>query len=179
MIKKRSMFLLVMIGLFVLCSLVFASEKNSFSQYSPSMSPLGEKFSADKAYGHIQHLAEKIGPRPAGSPKERQAAQYIYYILEQSGWQVTHQPFSKVVVNPNPLDPEHKVQVINSQNIIAELPGREPETILLGAHYDSADVYAPGALDNASGVGVLLEIARILATENHEKTYQIVFFGAE
>lgn len=179
MIKKRPLFLLVIIGLFIFCSLVLPNDQNSFSQDSPTMSQLGEKFSAEKAYGHIQYLAEKIGPRPAGSAQERQAAQYIYYILEQSGWQVTHQPFSKVVVNPNPLDPEHKVQVINSQNIIAELPGTHPETILLGAHYDSASVYAPGALDNASGVGVLLEIARILATEKHEKTYQIVFFGAE
>jgi len=34
-------------------------------------------------------------------------------------------------------------------------------------------------VDNASGVGVLLELARVLAQEPHEESYLMVFFGAE
>lgn len=139
----------------------------------------GLEFSAENAFEYTQYISQKIGPRPAGSKGEQKAAQYIYYLLEQSGWKVKEQPFSKVVVQNNPLNPENRIQIISSQNIIAELPGRNSETVILGAHYDSADLSAPGALDNASGVGVLLELARVLGREPHQESYQFVFFGAE
>ena len=123
---------------------------------------------------------QKIGPRPAGSKSELKAAQYIDYVLNQNGWKVREQPFSKVVVREaSALPQEQQVELINSQNIIAELPGTLPDTIVVGAHYDSANLNAPGAVDNASGVGVLLELARVLSKEPHQETYQLVFFGAE
>lgn len=137
------------------------------------------EFNAGNAYEHARYLSEKIGPRPAGSKGEQKAAQYIRYILEQAGWKVKEQPFSKVIVQNDPLNPENRITIINSQNIIAELPGQISETVLLGAHYDSADSSAPGAVDNASGVGVLLELAKILGNKPHRETYQLIFFGAE
>ena len=137
-------------------------------------------FSADKAYEHVKYLVQKIGPRPAGSKSELKASQYISYVLNQNGWKVREQPFSKVVVRETSvLQREQQVELINSQNIIAELPGTRPDTIVVGAHYDSANLNAPGAVDNASGVGVLLELARVLSKEPHEETYQLIFFGAE
>src|SRR5690242_18549831 len=50
------------------------------------------------------------------------------------------------------------------RNIIATGEGRRPELppLLIGAHYDG-NVGPPGADDNASGVAVLLEVARTLA----------------
>ncbi len=138
-------------------------------------------FSADRAYSHVKELSQKIGPRSAGSAGELKAAQYIRYVLEQSGWKVKDQPFSKVVVTDSfPLiQQEQKIELINSQNVIAELPGNTPNWIVIGAHYDTASSSVPGAVDNGSGVGVLLELARVLAQEKHEMGYQIVFFGAE
>lgn len=136
-------------------------------------------FSAEKAYEHTKHIVQKIGARPSGSKGELKAAQYIYYVLEQSGWKVREQPFSKVVVQNLPLiHIEPKIGLVSSQNIIAELPGKTRETILIGAHYDSAE-NSPGAFDNASGVGLLLELARVLGKKSNDVTYQLVFFGAE
>lgn len=144
----------------------------------PSDSTSG--FSAATAYEHVKYLVQKIGPRPAGSKSELKASQYISYVLNQNGWKVREQPFSKVVVREvSVLQREQQVELINSQNIIAELPGTRPDTIIVGAHYDSANLNAPGAVDNASGVGVLLELARVLSKEPHEETYQLIFFGAE
>ena len=137
-------------------------------------------FSAATAYEHVKYLVQKIGPRPAGSKSELKASQYISYVLSQNGWKVSEQPFSKVVVREaSILQREQQVELINSQNIIAELPGKRPDTIVVGAHYDTANLNAPGAVDNASGVGVLLELASVLSQEPHEETYQLVFFGAE
>ena len=46
-----------------------------------------------------------------------------------------------------------------SQNVIADLPGRRPGAVLLGAHLDSVAI-GPGMNDNASGSALVLEVAR-------------------
>ncbi|MDI6880843.1 MAG: M28 family metallopeptidase [Desulfitobacteriaceae bacterium] len=165
-------------GLVALClALLVVFLVHSPAQVSASALSL---FSAEKAYEHVKYLVQKVGPRPAGSKAELKAAQYIYYTLERAGWKVHEQSFSKVVVHDPPLQlGDQKIELVNSQNIVAELPGKKADTIILGAHYDTADVNAPGALDNASGVGVLLELARVLAADPHEESYQLVLFGAE
>ncbi|CAA7601275.1 Peptidase M28 [Acididesulfobacillus acetoxydans] len=160
-------------------SLTFCSASLLFRPV-PARADQAPAFSAERAADYMKYLVQKIGPRPAGSKAEVKAAQYIYYNLEQNGWKVHDEPFSKVVVRDSPLPTgQTKVELVNSQNIIAELPGAKADTVVLGAHYDSADVNAPGALDNASGVGVLLELARVLAKAPHEETYELIFFGAE
>lgn len=153
---------------------------SSIPNITPTSNNATEGFSAAMAHEHVKHLVQKVGPRPAGSKAELKAAQYIYYVLQENGWKVREQPFSKVVVRDHSIgQPEQRVELINSQNIIAELPGKRPDTIIVGAHYDSATFNAPGAVDNASGVGVLLELARVLSKQEHEETYQLIFFGAE
>jgi acetylornithine deacetylase/succinyl-diaminopimelate desuccinylase-like protein len=179
MVRTRYQTIVIILFLFVFCSNPHPVWAQAAQSVVPAISKNSlSEFSAEKAYAHILHLSQKIGPRPAGSKNELKAAQYLRYILEQAGWKVREQPFSKIVVNPNLLSTENRIQVINSQNIIAELPGDLQDTILLGAHYDTVDA-APGAVDNASGVGVVLELARVLGKAQHQETYQIVFFGAE
>jgi len=66
----------------------------------------------------------------------------------------------------------------NARNIIAIRRGTRDETIVLGAHYDSVEVGA-GANDNASGVAVLLETARVLAHKPIQHTLVFIAFDAE
>lgn len=186
--SKRLVMVLVGALSLIASPLFFPTQARS-SPISPSVTSLpaasdvsrsNPEFSADRAYDHAKYLVQKVGPRPAGSKAELKAAQYISYVLNQSSWKVREQPFSKVVVREaSILQKEQQVELINSQNIIAELPGSRPDTVVIGAHYDSANFNAPGAVDNASGVGVLLELARVLSTQPHDETYQFVFFGAE
>ncbi|MBK8024189.1 MAG: M20/M25/M40 family metallo-hydrolase [Chloroflexi bacterium] len=74
------------------------------------------------------------------------------------------------------------------QNIIGVLQGYEPGAgvIVLASHYDSINLDfeniaapAPGANDDASGVGALIEIARILSQKRHRATIMFVCFSAE
>ncbi len=65
-------------------------------------------------------------------------------------------------------------------NVVATLPGHDSERpwILVGAHFDTvADT--PGADDNASGVAVLLEVARQAAQLEMRRTVQFVGFNLE
>lgn len=67
-----------------------------------------------------------------------------------------------------------------SANVIGEVTGREKpdEIVLLGAHLDSWDL-GPGAVDDAAGVGVVLEVARLLLAEPPRRTVRIVLFANE
>jgi Zn-dependent M28 family amino/carboxypeptidase len=68
----------------------------------------------------------------------------------------------------------------NYRNLVATLPGREPHLpmLLLGAHYDGPPG-SPGADDNASGVAVLLEAARLLAGSAPRRTVKFATFTLE
>lgn len=67
-----------------------------------------------------------------------------------------------------------------SQNVIAELPGTDPDPLYIyaGAHIDSV-AGSPGADDNAIGCAILLELARILSQKPHRHTIRLIAFGAE
>ena len=100
---------------------------------------------------HVRELSVRIGPRPDGSPAEARAAAYIRAVLGEAGYAARLEPF------PLPGGGE-------SANVVAlpPRPGFDPARdrhLLIGAHYDTVPG-SPGANDNASGVAVLLEIAR-------------------
>lgn len=68
----------------------------------------------------------------------------------------------------------------STSNVVATKQGavRPEEIIVVGAHYDSVPG-SPGANDNASGVAVVLEAARVLAGSPTPRTVQFVLFAAE
>ena len=65
-------------------------------------------------------------------------------------------------------------------NVTAELLGTTypDEIIVIGAHYD-AEVNTPGADDNASGVAVMLELARRFADNPQARTIRFIAFANE
>jgi aminopeptidase YwaD len=75
-------------------------------------------------------------------------------------------------------------------NVLGLLPGSDPgladELLIVGAHYDHAGglpdgFYFPGANRNASGVGALLELARVWQATNYRPARSVLFaaWGAE
>ena len=74
----------------------------------------------------------------------------------------------------------------NLKNIACDKLGSTNNTIVVSAHYDSrtdgindSEGRAPGADDNASGVSVLLEVARILSKLSLEHSISFVLFSGE
>ena len=125
----------------------------------------GEAIDVQRAMAHVRALA--AAPRPTGSPAEARAAAYLERALVEESYRVERQPV------PLPGGGE-------SANVIA-LPELDPEVdrhLLVGAHYDTV-VGSPGANDNASGVAVLLELARVLAARPARLPVVFVAFGAE
>ncbi len=67
----------------------------------------------------------------------------------------------------------------NVRNVVATLSGSDPASsrvYIVGAHYDSTSgtpAIAPGATDNACGVGIVLELARIMSKYRFRSTLKL------
>ena len=70
-------------------------------------------------------------------------------------------------------------QIRTDVNVIAELPGDNPNNVVMaGAHLDSVQA-GPGIQDNGSGSAALLETALMMAKLNPENTVRFAWWGAE
>ena len=130
-------------------------------------------FEGQRAYAHVQSQVA-FGARIPESEGHAKVQEWMREELIQAGWQVEIQE-SEVLGHP-------------IENIVARRSD-EPPQIILGAHYDTrmfADSdpdpaqhtsFVPGANDGASGVAVLLELARSLPEET--VPVWLVFFDAE
>ena len=136
--------------------------------------PASSTFDGQRALGLVETQV-KFGPRIPGSQAHQQTVEWIQKELRNSGWNVSLQEGS--VLN-------HPVR-----NIIAQRGAGSP-WLVLGAHFDTR-MFAdqdpdatkrkqpvPGANDGASGVAVLLELARVLP-KNLKGQVSLMFFDAE
>src|SRR5438552_6148987 len=99
----------------------------------------------------LRHAAAlgSLGPHPWGSPRGRAAAAYVAAQLRQAG------------VSDGHFD-EFEVKGVRGVNVVGSVRGTGRGTVVLGAHHDTAPD-APGAYDDGGGVGVVIEVARVLA----------------
>lgn len=123
-------------------------------------------FSGLEAYSHVERLVG-LGPRWIGSDSIAKAREYISSYLSGLGLQVSRDAFSANYLG----------QAYAMENIIAVIPGRTGGIIAVGGHYDTRLI--PGANDGGSSSGLLLELARVLATRALNHTVWIVFFDGE
>ncbi|WP_341925547.1 M28 family peptidase [Nocardioides psychrotolerans] len=124
----------------------------------------------------VRHLAGVIGPRPGTSPAYVEAAAWVQGRLEASGWQVTRQRFA----TPAGVSWGVPVQAGPSINLVATRGDVEPGKpwLAVGAHLDTVP-QAPGAEDNASGVGALLATADAIAETRTRLPVVLIAFGSE
>jgi len=139
----------------------------------PTSSPAPAPFNGLRAYADVQTQVA-FGPRIPGSDGHAKVQEWMREELESAGWEVEIQE-SEALGNP-------------VKNVVAKRSDEAPQ-IILGAHYDTR-IFAdndpdfanhtkpvPGANDGASGVAVLLELARTLPGDT--ANVWLVFFDAE
>ncbi|MDH3252836.1 MAG: M28 family peptidase [Ignavibacteria bacterium] len=70
--------------------------------------------------------------------------------------------------------------ITETANVVASLPGRGPQKIVLGAHLDSWDL-GQGGIDNGTGTAVLFDVARLLKAFSPDNHYalEFVWFNGE
>jgi len=170
---------------FIISMIVFACEssKKSIDQSGAGIakrSATVPSFHRDSAYYYIQQQVA-FGPRVPNTDPHKVCGDYLANKLRSYGAQVIEQEFVEQAYDGSRL---------NLKNIIGSYNPKAKKRILLAAHWDTrpyADKdldgrYVPidGANDGASGVGVLLEIARILNLNDKPKIgVDIIFFDGE
>ncbi|MGE0430805.1 MAG: M28 family peptidase [Planctomycetota bacterium] len=120
---------------------------------------------------HVTALAATIGPRSfKQAPQLAAAADWI------------EQQFGSLGLSPHrePYQATYHGNLMDTCNVVAESAGAsQPADILIvGAHYDTVYI-TPGANDNASGIAVMLEIARLIGNSPHNRTVRFVAFSTE
>lgn len=138
-------------------------------------------FNADSAFSFVKAQCD-FGARVPNTPAHSRTAEYLIGKLKSYG--------ANVIVQ-EPVLTAFDGTKINAKNIIGEFAPDKEKRILLLAHWDSrpwadADpdpkkISSPvmGANDGASGVGVLLELARLLSAREPNVGIDIFFSDAE
>lgn len=107
----------------------------------------------------LSYLADTIGYRVAGTPGAERAAAYLVQVLQRI-------PRVEVAVQEatgawrSPV--RGAVVAYTVRNVLARIPGRSTDAVLLSAHYDSPPG-SVGAGDDGVGVAALVEVVRALA----------------
>ncbi|HEY3999172.1 MAG TPA: M28 family metallopeptidase [Candidatus Xenobia bacterium] len=132
----------------------------------------GPAFDGQRAYDAAKAQCD-IGVRAPGTPGHEQCVKWIEDQFAADKLQVSTQPFDVIVSK----------ETYHLTNVVATIPGQEPDLIVIGAHFDSKtfhDITFVGANDGASGIGVLVELGRVLAAHGpFTKTIQLVAIDGE
>jgi len=178
--KNKLTFLLALTGVLFLSSCGGHTATSTSKTDTIALAPC-PTFVADSAFRYIQEQCN-FGPRITGSKESSKCAQYIMDKFRGFGAKIfLHE--SKVVIYDGTR--------LNCSNIMASLNPDNPDRILICSHWDSrpwADndpnpknhkkpVLA--ANDGASGVGIMLELCRILQQQPISTGIDFVCFDAE
>lgn len=160
------------------CKTKTSSEQNSEQETKLVQSPA---FNADSAFAFVQKQVD-FGPRVPNTTAHKACGDFLVRTLKKYGLQVTEQTFIATTYDGKKL---------NARNIIGSFNPTASKRILLTSHWDSrpfADQDSlhktkpvPAANDGASGVGILLELARVLSVQNKKLDLgvDIILFDAE
>ena len=111
-------------------------------------------FDSTKAFEHLRQQVA-IGPRPSGSAGNLKNRNYIKAQMAALGLKTVEQPFT----GATPAGP------IKMVNLIATIPGKSPDRIVLASHFDTKlfrEFRFVGASDGASSTAALIELARVI-----------------
>ena len=179
MVRHRLIFFLL-IALF--CSALACSEsKNSENGKGNSKTLISAPaFNVDSIYSFIQKQVD-FGPRVPNSEAHKAASEWFEEKFRSYGAKVYLQEFEEYT---------YSGVKVRLKNIVASFNPEKKKRLLLAAHWDTRpfadndpeNKRAPldGANDGASGVGVLLEVARIIGSvQNPDVGIDIILFDGE
>ena len=157
--------------LFGFCTLLTAcSSKQTLEPIDPLIPP--HVLSGQAAYDRVKSFVD-LGPKVAGSPEAEAAAKWIYTTMVSVGIETEIISFKDAT--PSGTSTFHNVRGV--------LPGDKSKTILIGCHFDTKakiDDTFVGANDSGSGVGLLIELAKVLKENNQPgPEFHFAFFDGE
>jgi hypothetical protein len=122
-------------------------------------------FSAQRAMRHVEQIAQR--PHPMGTADHDRVRDYIVAQLLALGFRPQIQPATAIGTRYQ--------QAGRVQNILARLPGRDPNSkaVLLMVHYDGVEA-GPAASDDGAGAAALLETLRALRARKTPLAHDVI-----
>lgn len=133
--------------------------------------PAAPPFDSARAWEHLRRQVA-FGPRPAGSAALEQCRRYILDQLKSAGVTTVEQRFTGAT-------PDGPIPMVN---LIATIPGRRTDRIVIATHYDTKRFRGErfvGASDGASSTAAVLELARVLKARANDYTIELLFLDGE
>lgn len=126
----------------------------------------------DNAYAFMKQLQSNYPYRQVNSSNGMLsgAEEWLKAQIATIGYEYMAQPFTMTSADG--------VTPCYGENLIFSKQGASDRVIVVGAHYDCVE-QTFGTDDNASGVGVLLELASIYSTKESPYTIRFILFSAE
>jgi len=164
--QTRSAVIAIAAVLFVWLASPLAGQREP--DWPQSQAPL--LFDSTRAYRVTQEFVTQFPRRIFGSIESRQSTGYLDEYLAKLGYQITYTHFSARISRAKR----------DGRNVLGFKQGQTAEIIALIAHYDTAQTTVQGAMKNGSGVGVLLEMARLFSSgTTHRSLLFILSDGGE
>jgi acetylornithine deacetylase/succinyl-diaminopimelate desuccinylase-like protein len=126
----------------------------------PPLSSAALRFDAIRALDFTRELVTRHPRRVLGSIESRQSTGTLKRLLDGMGYTVEFAHFDAVIAGRRQT----------GRNLLAVRRGSGRGAIVVAAHYDTAPTTMQGATDDGSGVGVLLELARLWSTEQPRRS---------
>lgn len=154
----------------LLATLIFGLSFRRIEPLPVSNQPL--KFQAQSAYNFTHTLSKRFPDRVTWSENRVKAGEWLKKELSKMGYTPKSLRFSEVIAGK---------QYNDLENIYVEKrgTGHPNEIVVAMAHYDITDTTHEGAMDDGSGVGTVLELARIFAQEPTDRTLLFLLTDSE
>jgi len=178
---KKNYFILASAALMFACASCGINSNKSATQQTEETMVKAPDFDADSAYNYVKAQVD-FGPRVSNTKTHADCGDYLASKLASTGAKVINQ-YADVIA--------YDGTTLKSRNIIGSFNPETKKRVLLFAHWDTrpwadndkdeSKHHTPilGANDGASGVGVLLEIARLIGQKAPSIGIDIIFFDAE
>ena len=167
----------------LLCLFCFSSCKQDPKPTAEVVKPRVKvpSFNADSSYNYVAKQLE-FGVRVPGTESHKACKEWFIEKFESFGADVISQDFTAEIYTGDKWP---------ASNIIARFNPKKKDRVILSAHWDSRfiaeedpekdrkDDPIPGADDGASGVGVLLEIGRVIKNNPIDLGVDIILWDAE
>ncbi len=157
------------------------TKKNNTENDKDTLTVKVPDFNADSAYSYIKKQVD-FGPRVPNTEAHRKCAEYLVSKLKS---------FTDTVIVQEAKLRAFNGTILNSKNIIASINPETNNRIFISSHWDSRPFAdndpdkanhskpIPGANDGASGVGVIIELARMLSITKANIGVDFVLFDSE
>ncbi len=154
----------------LLAAILLSMNLNRVEPLPLDLSPL--QFDANRAHEKMFSLSKKFPSRVTWGENRKKAANWLKEEFRELGYTPRSLQFSEVIAGK---------QYNQLENIYVEKKGSQhPDEIIVAmAHYDITDTTTEGAMDDASGVGTVLELARLFAKTQPNRTLVFLLTDSE